>query len=193
MMFSYVTPNLFDRLWQRWQGNPPPEPIDPITQLRSEFAQGIAAERQERAALAARLDEQVKEHAQTQARLERAVNELEQSRTHGREQAQTIRLLSSTVQTLQAASANTTAELVGLTDSNGALREACRRLEVDHKTDQETITLLRERMHTMEADLTALRDDKVRLIGTNQVWQLRAQAYAEQLRTAGLTPVDEGA
>lgn len=190
MMFSYVTPNIWDRLWHRWQGSVPPEPVDPLAQLRAEFTQGMAAERQERAALAARLDEQVAQHAQTQSRLDHTANELDQSRRHGREQAQTIVLLESTVKSLQSGAERVTIDMVALTDSNGALREACRRLEEDHKTDQETITVLRERMSTMEADLTSLRDDKIRLIGTNQVWQLRAQSYAQRLRALGET-VDE--
>ena len=55
-----------------------------------------------------------------------------------------------------------------------------------------------ERLQKQRTDLTAqgkqiaiLEEERAKAINISQVWQLRAQAYAEQLRMAGLIPANE--
>lgn len=150
------------RFWQR----PDPPTSDPLVQLRQELLGALSVERQERQHLADLLEAQREAHGKTYNELVATREELKRSRDYGKEQANTIALLRSTVETLQKNAANLTTELSGLIGSNGALQEAQRRLEADHKTDQETIALLRERLHTMEEELKTLRDERQQHIGT---------------------------
>ena len=60
------------------------------------------------------------------------------------------------------------------------------------------LSMADERLQKQRTDLTAqgkqiaiLEEERAKAINTSQVWQLRAQAYAEQLRAHGLIPANE--
>ena len=162
-MSHTVAIDLFSWGWPRRRPSAPePERPDPLALLRAEFQGAIAAERTERQALVTKLDEVRASAAETERDLKTTQAELARSREYGREQANTIRLMDSTIRSLQAGSERNTAELTALLGSNGALQEALRRLEADHRLDQETIALLRERLHTMEKEMEGLRDERAK-------------------------------
>jgi chromosome segregation ATPase len=169
--------------WIRSLGSGPPTP-DAIDQLRQEMRAAFQVERQERQALSDALSAAKQDLATTRQELVGTKEELGRSREFGKHQANTIVLLESTVKALQANAGHLTTELSGLLGSNGALQEAMRRLEADHKTDQETIALLRERLHTMEKELTTLRDERQQHIGTIAGLRMAIDDLKRQLDTA---------
>lgn len=172
MMYSLITIK-----WPEWLNlDPMPEPPRPnaVAALRAEFTAALAAQKSE---LQAEIAIERANHEHTRA-------ELAQSREYGRQQARTIDTLDSTVKSQQRTLEHSTVELVALTSSNGALQEAMRRLEADHRMDQETISLLRERIHTMEAELTNLRDERQQHIGTIAGLRMAIDDLKRQLDTA---------
>ena len=142
--------------------------------LRAEFQGALATQKAE---LQAEIAIERQAHEATRA-------ELHQSREYGRQQARTIDLLESTVKSQQRTLENSTAEMIALSGSNAALQEAMRRLEADHRMDQETISLLRERIHTMEAELTMLRDERQQHIGTIAGLRMAVEDLKRQLEVA---------
>ena len=169
--------------WPDWfRPDPLPEPPRPniVAALRAEFQGALAAQKAE---LQAEIAIGRAAHEATRA-------ELAQSREYGRQQSRTIDTLDSTVKSQQRTLENSTAELVGLSGSNAALQEAMRRLEADHRMDQETISLLRERIHVMESELTTLRDERMQHIGTiaglrMAIDDLKRQLEAAERKAAG--------
>jgi chromosome segregation ATPase len=141
----------------------PPEPRpDPFATLRAEFQAAITTERDERQALVIELGKVKAAGAETERDLKATQKDLAIARDYGKQQARTIVLMDSTIKSLQTGAERNTAELTALLGSNGALQEALRRLEADHKIDQETIALLRERLHTMEKEMEGLRDERAK-------------------------------
>jgi chromosome segregation ATPase len=179
--------------WIRSLGSGPPQP-DALDALRQEMRAAFQVERQERQALSDALSAAKQDLATTRQELVGTKEELGRSREFGKHQANTIVLLESTVKSLQTNAGHLTTELSGLLGSNGALQEAMRRLEADHKTDQETIALLRERLHTMEKELTTLRDERQQHIGTIAGLRMAIDDLKRQLDTAHarLKQGDEG-
>lgn len=177
-MYSLITIK-----WPEWLNlDPVPEPPRPnvVAALRAEFQAAIATQKAELQA----------EIAIERANHQRTREELAQSRDYGRQQARLIDTLDSTVKSQQRTLENSTAELMGLSGSNAALQESMRRLEADHRLDQETISLLRERIHTMESELTTLRDERQQHIGTiaglrMAIDDLKRQLEAAERKAAG--------
>lgn len=191
-----ITINLPAWLRVRSESVEPPDPKrpDPLTLLRQEFQDALAAERVERQALVIKLDEVRTASGETERNLTRTQRELEISRDFGKQQARTIALMESTIRSLQTGAERNTAELTSLLGSNGSLQEALRRLEADHKTDQETIALLRERLHTMEKEMEGLRDERAKNRGQIAGLQLavddlqgRLDLAYTRLKEAGLS------
>lgn len=171
-----------------------PERPDPLALLRQEFQAALATERTERQALVTKLDEVRTASAATERELKTTQRELEISRDHGKQQARTIALMESTIRSLQTGAERNTAELTSLLGSNGSLQEALRRLEADHKIDQETITMMRERLHTMEKEMEGLRDERAKNRGQIAGLQLavddlqgRLDLAYTRLKEAGLS------
>ena len=181
MYSSLITLNLPDWL-NRSPRQEPPRP-NVVAALRAEFQQALTSQKAEldtalttqRAELQAEIAIERQAHEHTRA-------ELAQSREHGRQQA--IDMLDSTVKSQQRTLENSTAEMIALSGSNAALQEAMRRLEADHRLDQETISLLRERIHTMESELTTLRDERQQHIGTIADLRMAIDDLKRQLEAA---------
>ncbi len=172
MMYSLITIK-----WPEWLNlDPVPEPPRPniVAALRAEFTAALSAQKSELQA----------EIAIERASHQRTREELTQSRDYGRQQARMIDTLDSTVKSQQRTLENSTAELMALSGSNVALQEAMRRLEADHRLDQETISLLRERIHTMESELTTLRDERQQHIGTIAGLRMAIDDLKRQLEAA---------
>lgn len=135
---------------QRWLGNlPGGDEVSPIEVLRAEFHTALANERAERQTLVTKLSAVRTTADATERDLKATRDELARSRDHGKAQANTIQLLDSTIKSLQATLEHNTAELTALIGSNGALQEALRRMEADHRVDQETIAVLRAEIAEM--------------------------------------------
>lgn len=186
MMHATINAPLLDRLWAAWQGHlPTPDPgPDPLTLLRAEFQAAIATERTERQALVSELAKVRTAGAETERELKATQKELAISREYGKQQARTIALMESTIRSLQSGAERNTAELTSLLGSNGSLQEALRRLEADHKIDQETITMMRERMKAMEAEIVRLTDINAQYVGTNAGKQLAIDELNKRLGVA---------
>lgn len=166
-------------------GTLPPDPgPDPLTLLRAEFQAAIATERTERQALVTELDKVRAAGAETERELKATQKELAISRDYGKQQANTIALMESAIKSQQVTLGHNTAELTALLGSNGALQEALRRLEADHKIDQETITMMRERMKAMEAEIARLTDINAQYVGTNAGKQLAIDELNKRLGVA---------
>lgn len=179
MMYSLITIKWPD--WFRFEPTPEPPRPNIVAALRAEFTAALAAQKSE---LQAEIAIERAAHEHTRA-------ELAQSREFGRQQARTIDLLDSTVKSQQRTLENSTAEMMALSGSNAALQEAMRRLEADHRLDQETISLLRERIHAMESELTTLRDERSQHIGTiaglrMAIDDLKRQLEAAERKAAGV-------
>lgn len=157
---------------------------DPIEQLRQELRAALEVERQERQHLADEHGATKQELAATRQELVSTREELGRSRDFGKQQGNVIVLLKSTVETLQTNAGHLTNELSGLFAANGAMTEAMRRLEADHRVDQETIALLRERLHTMEQELATLRDERQKHIGQIAGLQMAVDELKRQLDAA---------
>lgn len=173
---------------QRLLGNvPPPDPLtEVVTRLTLLEAQQATATI-ERANL-------IESNARLEERLQTTQAELAQSREYGKQQANLIANLHSTIGSVNRASERLTTEFSGMAGANGALQEALRRLESDHKIDQETISMLRERMKAMEAEIVRLTDINAQYVGTNAGKQLaidelnkRLGLAIERLNAAGLS------
>lgn len=163
-------------------GTLPPDPgPDPLTLLRAEFQAAIATERQ---VLVSELDKVRAAGAETERELKATQKELAISREYGKQQANTIALMESAIKSQQVTLGHNTAELTALLGSNGALQEALRRLEADHKIDQETITMMRERMKAMEAEIARLTDINAQYVGTNAGKQLAIDELNKRLGVA---------
>lgn len=166
-------------------GTLPPDPgPDPLTLLRAEFQAAIATERTERQALVTELDKVRAAGAETERELKATQKELAIARDYGKQQANTIRLMESTIKSLQTGAERNTAELTSLLGSNGSLQEALRRLEADHKIDQERIAMMRERMKAMEAEIVRLTDINAQYVGTNAGKQLAIDELNKRLGIA---------
>jgi chromosome segregation ATPase len=157
---------------------------DPLATLRQEFQDAIATERTARQILAAELGVVKASAAETERDLARTQKELDLSRDYGKQQARTIALMESTIKSLQTGAERNTAELTSLLGSNGSLQEALRRLEADHKIDQETIAMMRERMKAMEAEIVRLTDINAQYVGTNAGKQLAIDELNKRLGVA---------
>lgn len=166
-------------------GTLPPDPgPDPLATLRQEFQDAIATERTARQILAAELGVVKASAAETERDLARTQKELDLSRDYGKQQARTIALMESTIKSLQTGAERNTAELTSLLGSNGSLQEALRRLEADHKIDQETITMMHERMKATEAEIARLTDINAQYVGTNAGKQLAIDELNKRLGVA---------
>lgn len=184
-MSHTVAIDLFSWGWPRRRPSAPePERPDPLALLRAEFQGAIAAERTERQALVTKLDEVRASAAATERELRSTKAELATSREYGRQQANLITELNSTIASINRASERLTQEFSGLASANGALQEALRRLEADHKIGQETITMMRERMKAMEAEIARLTDINAQYVGTNAGKQLAIDELNKRLGIA---------
>lgn len=148
--------------WLRWGEPPPTNPTPPkgdlIDLLRAEFQNALATERQERVELTRRLDNEIKIGAATAQQLEATRQELTRSRDFGREQAKTIGLLQSTVESLQTGAERATAELINMTTQLSIAEDRYNQLRQDTHEAKIISQAEQQKLHERVAQLESTVD-----------------------------------